>query len=221
MIHATLSNFIDYVTKTGTTKLGVVKKQYRENGADYHPAHDYYRGFRKTVQEMHRTQLPIHHLDELVKSCDDKKRENYLSLATGYKKYAKGLPIGAVWSAPEKVTLNTGGLAIRVNPELGFAHRSGAKVVKMYLKAPELKSKQAKVVMHLMKMCMESDSLEQEFGVLDVRRGRLYTDAAFNPELTTVVEAEALAFAAMYAQLASSAPFLARKKEAPSVIDEV
>ena len=49
-----LTNFVDFVTKTATPKLTVVRKQKKENAEKYEVYTDFYKAVREGIVNMHK-----------------------------------------------------------------------------------------------------------------------------------------------------------------------
>jgi len=85
-ISISLTDFIDFVNKSGTSKLTKVKQVKGRNA--YHPASDFYKILREEIVNIHKNDGDKKKLDELIGNLtDEKKKKNYPFSISGYKKF--------------------------------------------------------------------------------------------------------------------------------------
>ena len=200
MIEISLAEFVDFVTKAGSPKLTVVRKVRQEHAAGYDPAKDFYKKLRDGIVKHHQLGKSPTSLDALAAGVTDKNKvKAYPIIIQGYKRFLGRRAV--TWFAPPKKTWTHGGLAVRVNPELGLVLDSQPHLIKMYWKQKQLRKLEVPTIMHLLQLVLASKKDPNTLGLLDVRRGRLLTPDTFDPGLTALLEGEATSFATIYRAL--------------------
>lgn len=190
--HVSLTNFIDFVNKTGTQKMTLVKQI--KSRIDYDKKFDFYAPFRERVQKMHKLNQPISVLDKLLEELtDDKKKKNYPSLIMGYKKYVGRKKI--TWFKPPRKNWKVREINISINPELGLEYNGKFYIIKLYLKEDPIRKDQVDQILALMEMQLRSKINEPEvhFAFLNVRKSKLYVfkDKGFD-QFKETIEIEAI-----------------------------
>ena len=96
-IEISLTDFIDFVSKSGGSKMTKVK-QIKKRDA-YQPFADFYKGLREGIIETHEKGLPKKELNKIIDELTDpKKISNYKEAIEGYKKFLQAL----IWQRDEK-----------------------------------------------------------------------------------------------------------------------
>lgn len=206
-IEISLTSFADFVLKTGMTKLSVVERIAQQYQEGYKRYKDYYGPFREAVCAIHKQGRPVFELNQLppLLQGPDSKRANYESMVRGHMKFwaSNYQESACTWTKPAKGTWTKGGLRIRINPELGFINGDETHLIKMYLKKEPPGRKQVRLILHLMQMALRPKVERPVIGFLDVRRGRLFQETAFDPRLSILIEGEAAGFVQMHRALQS------------------
>ncbi|MFH0982629.1 MAG: hypothetical protein V2A79_13985 [Planctomycetota bacterium] len=194
-----LTNFVDFVCKTATQKLTVVRKQKKENAEDYEVYADFYKAVREGIVDMHKRKLPKSALDAVLKGLSDKRKEQaYAVIIAGYKKFLGRKQVE--WFDPPKDDWTHAGLAVRLNPEVGLVINGERHAIKLYMReTPKLRKANADLITHLMESVLGVQKPNPpRFCVLDVRHGNLFAAPESADGLMTIAHAEAACFAEMY-----------------------
>ena len=114
-----LTNFVDFVCKTATQKLTVVRKQKKENAEDYEVYADFYKAVREGIVDMHKKGQPKSALDAILNGLSDKRKQRaYAAIIAGYKRFLGRKKV--TWFPPPKDDWTHAGLAVRLRPEVGL-----------------------------------------------------------------------------------------------------
>lgn len=192
-IEISLTDFIDFVNKTGNQKLTQVRKV--KNRPEYEPFADFYKPLREKIQFIHKNKLAKEELDEILNSLtDDKKRANYPDLINGYKKFWGRKKIK--WFKPPFKNWKIGELEIRINPELGLEYNGQFYVIKLFFKDDKIQKSQFDQIITLMEYQLRSKVNEPEikFALLDIRKSKLYPQKDDSKELVPLLLGEAKSF---------------------------
>jgi hypothetical protein len=193
-----LTTFVDFVSKSGTPKITVVR--HFKRGAGYQPAFDFYKPVRDAIVDVHSHGKPRKALDAVVVALrDPRKLEPFTAVVRGHQKFMRRH--AARWFAPPKGSWTEGGIVVHVNPELGLEIRSVPHVVKLYFKEEELPKRNAATITRLMEKALAAPGSAAVFGVLDVRRGVLHVPGGSVPGLDALLSSEAASFAAILASV--------------------
>lgn len=197
-----LTSFVDFVSKSGRSKLTVVRTTKKLMDADYGPEKDFYKRIREAIIEMHQAGESIARVSGILPGLTDQKKiDNYPKLVAGYKKRTGRK--GAEWFEPPHALWQSGGLGVRVNPELGLTFKGTPHLIKLYFKADQLAKPRIDVITHLMAVaCAQQAPSGCMMGVLDVRRSRLITPTVPIEGLDTMLRAEAAYWISAWQDLA-------------------
>ncbi|MEP6653198.1 MAG: hypothetical protein ABJA82_07550 [Myxococcales bacterium] len=199
MEKVSLTYFVDFVMKSGTPKLTVVRK-FKERD-DYDPQTDFYKKIRQGIVRLHREGKPKTELDSLIAGLSDEKKQNaYPEIVSGYKKFLGSKKVK--WFEPPQGDWTAGGLKVSVNPELGLEINGQPFVLKLYFKDEALQKKRAEIVAHMMNVVLGPMSPSAAaFVVLDVRRGKSVQPPVPVAGHDALLAGEAASFATMFANL--------------------
>ena len=198
-IKVTLTEFIDFVTTSGSPKLTAVRTAKKNHTTKYDPKTDFYKPFRECVASMHIRQEPKIDLDALLADLQDpKKAANYPELAKGFCKFVKGRDLQ--WAAPPRAEWICGDLIVSINPELALHIDGQPYVIKMYLKSAKLTKFNVAIVNHLIELTLRPAIDPAIIGVLSVRKAKLHELQPATPGLTALLQGEAATFADIYRQ---------------------
>ena len=197
MPDVSLTRFVDFVIKSGTPKLTVVRDTKKQIAAGYDPATDYYKRIRDAIVAHHKGKHAYAAVDKIASTVTNKsKQTNYPLIATGYKKFLGRRSIK--WFTPPKSPWTHSGLRVQLNPELGLEFGGKRYVVKLYFKGDQPRKLEVKSILALMELELQTPSRPKTMALLDVRRSNLITETTFDPALRLLIEAEALAFESIY-----------------------
>lgn len=129
MIKISFTQFMNFAIKNGVTKATVVKKV--KNSTQYHPSFDYWKEFRDEVKRIHKSNLDIKELDNLLNRIDDRKISNYRQAINKYKSFIKGKSVQ--WFDPPNSKYNYGNVTINVSHELGLFINGKPYLIKLLL----------------------------------------------------------------------------------------
>ena len=192
MIEISLTDFVDFVSKAGSSKQTKVK-QIKER-KKYHPATDFYKSLREKIIQVHEESLDKKALDEFLRDLSDQKKlGNYKEAVKGYKKFVGTKTIK--WFKPPSKKWVSGELQIRINPELGLQFNSKQYVIKLYLKGEKLsRDKVTQVLALLEKQLRNKVNDEVRFALIDVRNSKMHVNDSKSTVLIPLLEGEAKSF---------------------------
>jgi hypothetical protein len=176
-LEISLTQFVDFVNKTGNAKLALVKSI--KNRDEYETYKDFYKSLREGIVDLHKKDLGTESLGKILESLrDEKKKKHYPELITGYKKFLGRKRLE--WFIPPRRDWKVGNLTIRINPELGLEEKrknrtSTFYVIKLYFKEEPLKRAQANQILTLMEMQLRGKvEPEIKFAILDIRNNKFH-----------------------------------------------
>jgi len=201
MTGISLTDLVDYVGKTGTTKLTHARKLLSRE--EYGPEKDYYRRLRTMIQEYHkRGATDKKELDRIVAGLTDiKKNNNYRACVSGYKKWL-GRKTYEYFTPPFEHWIR-GNVDVRVNPEIGLKIGEVNYVIKLYFKSDSLKKSSADLILALMGDALGLPAAGTNYAVLDVRKRKLFDTAAPDISLMPLAEGEAASLSTIWTKLSS------------------
>ena len=192
IINISLTDFIDFVNKSGGSKMTKVKQvKYRAN---YNPASDFYKALREEIIDVHKRKLDKNVLDDLIENLTDlKKKTNYPLSISGYKKFCGKKKIE--WFDPPFKHWLIGDLDIKINPELGIEFGGKFYVIKLFLKSEKITKDKLSQILSLMENQLRSETDDEViFCVLDVKNAKLYENAKGDFSYLPLLEGEAKSF---------------------------
>ena len=191
-----LTDFIDFVSKTGSTKQTQVSKV--KNRDSYHPAKDYYKYIREGIVETHQNDGGKKELKALIENATDpRKIENYKTTIDGYIKFLGRKEV--TWLEPPFKHWITGDLNIKINPEIGLEIDGKPIYLKLYFKADKLSKIKASQIMNLLESELRKEVTEDAvFGVLDIQRGKAFINESKDTTLLPLLIGEAMSFQAIW-----------------------
>lgn len=193
-----LTTFVDFVSKSGTPKITVVRRF--KHGDAYRPAFDFYKPVRDAIVDVHEHAKPKKALDASVADLKDpRKLASFTAVVRGHKKFMRNH--AAQWFDPPKGSWAEGGIVVHVNPELGLEIRGVPHVVKLYFKAERMPKRNVATITRLMAKALAEPGSRTVFGVLDVRRGVLHVPTGAVPGIDALLSSEAASFAAILASV--------------------
>lgn len=193
-----LSDFVDFVIKSGSPKLTKVRDLV--NRPKYSPATDFWKLLREHIPHTHNMGKD---LDSILSVVDGKKIRRYSYALAGYKKFLRKIGNPLYFEPPSERWVNSG-LTVRVNPELGLCIAGERHVIKLYFKDEEPTPHRLDAVLELMKIAVKKGRFaDVKVAVLDMSKGRLITATRDNPEFRVLLSGEAASFMTMWAALSA------------------
>jgi len=192
-IEISLTDFIDFVNKSGSQKLTQVRKV--KHRPDYEPYSDFYKQLREQIKAIHKKDLAKEELNNILNNLtDDKKKANYPKLIDGYKKFWGRKKIK--WFQPPYKNWKIGDLEIRLNPELGLEFNNQFFIIKLFFKDEKIQKSQVDQILTLMEYQLRSKINEPEvkFALLDIRKAKLYPQNGASFDLVPLLLGEAKSF---------------------------
>ena len=194
-IEISLTEFLNFVNKSGSAKATVVRSVKRGREEDYESFKDYLLPFRNKLREAHKEKKPKDFLNELIGEVNPEKRSNYSAAVLGYLKYWGRKKIE--WVDPSRKVWSVGDLRISLNPELGLIIKDQIYIIKLFLKTNEtLDKKHADLILNLMEKELRPKvgGKEPIFAVLDVKRAKLFQNRTKDISLYPLLKGEARSF---------------------------
>jgi hypothetical protein len=193
-MQVTSTTYMDFLMKTGLSRFGVVKTAHRLYNSEFKQGFDYYRQIRMGIIRMLRTNGGFDDLWAIVEEAPAERRDNFASAVTGFESWMKGK--GIVWGSPPQSHLwRHADLEVLCNPELLMNVNGDPFRIKLYFKAPPVTQRGANLVIHLHEV---AGLTNENLAVLDVRRGKSFRKTYLRGDYDTVLQSEALSFAAMW-----------------------
>lgn len=177
MVQITLADFMDFVCKNGPSKLTKVRRL--KTRPPYRPNFDYYRPLREGIVRAHRddaSRLELANaLNDVLANIEESRVQLELArVAEGYRTWIGRKHLS--WFEPPRATWTAFDANIVVNPDLGLVIDGTPHVIKMWFKHEPLEKRVLDVVLRLMEEALDDQAPPgTEFGILDVRRARLFT----------------------------------------------
>ncbi|MFN8251090.1 MAG: hypothetical protein U0V75_04350 [Ferruginibacter sp.] len=191
-IEISLTDFIDFVSKSGGSKLTKVKQI--KNRDAYHPATDFYKALREGIISIHQNGESKAALNKLLDGLtDEKKIKNYPDAINGYKKFWGRKNFS--WFSPPSKHWKVGDVDIKINPELGLEYEDKFIVVKLYLKAEKLtKDRVSQILSLLESQLRKKTEPEILFCVLDVKNAKLFINEEKDVSYLPLLKGEVRSF---------------------------
>lgn len=191
-VQISLTDFIDYVSKVGTTKFTKVKEI--KNRDPYHPAFDFWKPLREKIIEIHKENKNKNLLDEVINGLTDKSKVNlYPNLITQYKSFLGKKKIE--WIEPPFTDWKMSDLRIKINPEIGLFINDKPYIIKLYFKSEPLSKSKADLILLMMNENLKNgDFIDANFAILDISKKKLYENCSLNSMHISLIEGEALSF---------------------------
>lgn len=192
MINISLTDFIDFVSKAGTTKFTKVKTI--KNRGDYETYKDFWRPLRNGIVEYHERKLKLNHLDQILNNLTDKKKiKLYPELIKKYKSFLGRKKIE--WFEPPFKEWKYNDLRVSLNPELGLDINDKLYAIKLYFKADKLTQPKANLILLLLNEKLKKKEYKDVvFAILDVPNKKLFENDKLDKTHIPLLEGEALSF---------------------------
>ena len=199
MINISLTDFIEYISKVGTSKFTVVNQIYSRE--EYQPAFDFWKALREGIVDLHQSNKEKSELDKILLDLTDKKKINcYPALIESYKSFLGRKKIE--WFEPPFKEWKTNDLRVKLNPELGLEINDKLYVIKLYFKSEKLSQMKADLILLLMNTKLKKGNYKDvTFAVLDVERKKLFEKTKLGETHLPLLEGEALGFISIWNSL--------------------
>lgn len=199
MASVTLTTFMDYVVASGTRKITLVKNAKTQYKRGYDPRTDFYKPLREGIIEMHRDGYDLSHLDGVLsRMTDAKKLTSYPKCIEGYAACLEGKRVDYSVCKPKKWA--SGGLEVRVNPELLLTIDGEPYMMKLYFKADPIPRGAVAPMLRMIQLAIPR-STKAKPAILDLQHGKLHTRNQLDPTLDALLQAEAASFALLWETL--------------------
>lgn len=170
MIEISLTDFVDFVTRSGATKLTKVRQL--KDRPPYSPQTDYYKTVREGIVEMHRESRPVEALLRVCHNLPPNKQQNYPVVVNAYQKFCKQAK--PRWFAPCSGTWQYDDLSVRLNPEVGLFIDDTPHIIKLYFKHDKISRDKVGSILQLLEKEFAGEKARGvRFGILDVHRSKL------------------------------------------------
>lgn len=200
-IQISLTEFVNFINSSGMKKMKIVENAKLKHEEPEANPYDYWKDFKDEIKRLLKRKGSKEDLYELVERVREEVRENYNQMIAGYMKFWK--PTRMEWVKPVKKMISISGVKMNLNPEIGIKWQGKEYMIKLFLKANEnLDKRHADIILALMESELrEKVSEDVEFGLLDVKRGKLFLHTENDPRLLTLLKAEGLEFSEMWNEL--------------------
>lgn len=191
-VQISLTDFIEYISKVGTTKFTKVKEI--KNREPYHPAFDFWKPLREKIVEIHKENKNKNLLEEVLNDLTDKNKINlYPNLISQYKSFLGRKK--TEWIEPPFEDWNMNDLRIKINPEIGLFINDKPYIIKLYFKSEPLSKAKVDLILLMMNENLKKGEFKDaNFAVLDINRKKLHENCSLNNTHISILEGEALSF---------------------------
>lgn len=201
MISISLTDFIDFISSSGTAKLNQVAAYKRRENYAFRV--DYWRELRNSITEFHADDtLKKEYFDAALKVnfLDDDKREKARPLLDNYKKFLgrKQIISKPIIKCDWQYSKD---LVIRVNPELHLIVQGKEQLVKFYFKKEPLTKKKIDLALLLMKIATQDVIKDVHYTLFDLPQNKLWTQENPNMKLLPLLKGEAENYITIYKNL--------------------
>lgn len=188
-----LSYFVDYMLTSGTSR--ITSGKFIRQGPDERYS-DFYRPVREAIVDMHAKGLDTRALNDFLATVEEPREKRiFPKIAIGYGKFLRQYR-RLTWFEPPLREYPLGPVSVRVNPELGLLIDGRPHALKMYFRGEPLYAQRAVLINELLHDSLASTWPGTVFGVLDVRRAKLFTYQP-RPEVNRLLRAEAASLGAL------------------------
>lgn len=200
-IQVSLTEFVNFINSSGMKKMTIVASTKAKHEEQEGNPYDYWKDFKDKIKYILKKKGTKEDLYELVEEVREDVRENYNQMIAGYVRFWK--PTRMEWLKPVKKLVHVGGVKMILNPEIGIKWQGKEYMIKLYLKANEtLDKRHADIILALMESELREKVEEDvEFGILDVKRGKLFLHVDNDPRLLILLKSEGMEFAEMWKEL--------------------
>lgn len=194
-IKISLTEFMNFVNKSGVAKATVVSKCKSNRDEEYEHYKDYWLRLRGKIRSVHKRSQGHEELRLVIEDVSVDKRTNYSEAVQGYIKFWKKRKFE--WFEPPKKTWSVDSISIEINPELGLIIKDKLYVVKLHTAVGSgIDKRHADLILNLMEKELRGKVGGDEviFAVLDVKRGKLFENEKKDISLYPLLKGEAKSF---------------------------
>lgn len=192
-----LTTFLDFTAASGSARVTQLRQAKRGYQQEYSPARDYYKFLREAIEECFEEGWSSKSLKcKLDELPDSRKADAFEACRKGLTKWVGRKQI----TSQEKARANwsSGGLTVRINPELRLDVAGDSHLIKLYFKGEKISKQRVDVALHLLRGKAGKGTTA---GILDVRRSKLYVPTVTKPGMNALLKAEAAAFTSLWEEL--------------------
>lgn len=200
-VSVSFTQFCDFATKPPEQQLTVVRRVVKGHLDGYQPKMDQHKALREAIQLMLKEDLGFDYLTQVSSMQTEPSRaKHYPILVEGLRKWIGRKTFeGAV---PQQGSWNSGGLEVRVRPEILAVLDGEPLLIKLWLAAdPSLTSRRAKLINQLMYEAIPACGDELTPCVLDVRKNKDFRADGGCEEMGIILRSQATSFVQMYAAM--------------------
>lgn len=201
-IKISLTEFMNFVNKSGSAKSTVVSTAKRKREEEYKHFEDYWNPLKIKIKSVHKKHGNHEDLKEILNDINPDKKVNYSKSINGYCTFWKKRKIE--WFNPPKKTWIDGDVKIELNPELGLQIKDVLYVIKLHTSANDaIDKRHADLILNLMEKELRSKVLGNEviFAVLDVKKGKLFENKTKDVSLIPLLKGEVRSFETIWKNL--------------------
>ncbi len=201
LIKVSLTEFMNYVNKSGSAKATVVVTAKSRREEDYQHFKDYWLLLRNKIKSVHQKGGTPTDLRELMETINEEKRQNYNEAIEGYCRFWGRKNIE--WQTPPRKSWSIGNVRVELNPELGVKFKDKTMFIKLFINSDSSMDKRhADLILALMETELR-DKVKDDaiFAILDVKRGKLFEYRNTDRTLYALLKAEARGFEELWYEL--------------------
>lgn len=205
MIKISLSDFLNFTTKSGTTRLSHIREI--KNRKEYLYRKDYWHEVRDSIYEFHAdSTLTKDYFDAVTSTtrflkADESKMKNCVDRLQKYKTFLgkKQITINKIVKCDWHYSKD---LTVRINPELHATINGETYLLKLYFKDDLLDKRRVDLALYLIKKVTRKLGVNVDYyGLLEIYRPKLWKQAEPSDKLEPLLISEAEAIIAMYKSL--------------------
>jgi hypothetical protein len=192
-----LTTFLDFTAATGSGRISELRQAKKRYAQDYSPAKDYYKFLREAIEECFEQGWSAGALKATLSTLpDSRKAEAFEECCQGLTKWVGRKSVTAL--PKSRARWSSGGLTVRINPELYLNIAGKPHLVKLYFKAEKISKQRVDVALHLLNNRAAKGTTA---GILDLRRSKLYVPTVVKPGMAALLNAEAAAFTSLWEEI--------------------
>ena len=200
MVTISMTTFVDFVLKSGIPQLTFARKAKQEYQNGYHPTRDHYKQLREYIVTLHENHEGKDGFDKFLSGLTNQQKvSSYPVCIEGYKRWWGRKNIE--WTGPTTVEWTYDRLIVRVNPELGVLIDGQPHIIKLYFKSDKPSKSRLETMFHLLQHATDREPGGTKLGILDVRRGHLYSASREVLGIEQLLAGQAAAFQTMWDQV--------------------
>jgi hypothetical protein len=198
MIKITQTDYIDFISRSGMSKLSKVKSIFSR--PDYHPSFDFYKKLREEFVNYIKGDRIKNDLYIFLTHQIQKKQTRFEPLINGYLKFLGRKK--AEWFEPPTATWIYKDLNIKMNPELGVVLNGEKYIIKLYFKDSPLEKGDIAILLEMMESTLSTGIFTgYKCALLDIERSKLRYFKKKVPSVTALIEGEAESFIRIWQDL--------------------